>query len=579
MATIQEATAIAVDHYTAGRLVEAAEIGRRILAAAPGNAALAQLVGAASAALGDHARAGRAFRLAIVLDPTRALAWSNLANLDRSPKPPRRAAIIDPLLADAHANHAAALRGVGRSEAALAAARRALITDPAHRGGILNAATLLAATKRADTAVRWAERARRMIPGDMEAAATLAAALAGDDRLDEAAGAAEAALDRRPDFVAALEPLALIQAKRGDADASDRALERARAAGGTPSLDRTAAMAAMALARPRAAVAALDAALRDAPDDVGLNWNRAVALLQAGDWAEGWRAFEWRRRDDRAEPPWRDLGVPIWRGEPLEGRTILLHAEQGLGDALQCLRFVPLVASMGGRVVLEVQAPLRELAVRVAGADVVVARGAPLPPFALECPLMSLPGVLGATPDAIPGSVPFLSARDDLAAAWAERLADIAGKARLRVGLVWAGNPRFPDDRRRSPGLAALRSVLDAPGVHFLGLQKGEGRAALTDGPPLPANFTDLGPWITTMDDTAAIMAGLDLVISSCTAPAHLAGGLGRPLWLVLPYAPDWRWLLDRDDTPWYPTARLFRQPRPGDWGSVAERLRMALAH
>lgn len=337
-------------------------------------------------------------------------------------------------------------------------------------------------------------------------------------------------------------------------------------------------MAALALARPRAALAALDVALAAAPNEPGLHWNRAVALLQAGEWAEGWREFEWRRHDDRAEPPWRDLGAPTWRGEPLAGRTILLYAEQGLGDTLQCLRFAPSVAALGGRVILEVQFPLVDVARRTKGVAAVVARGDALPPFDLECPLMSLPGVLGATPDSIPGAVPYLIARDDLADTWSERLDGIAANARLRVGLVWAGNPRFADDRRRSPGLAALRSILDAPGVHFLGLQKGEGRAASADAPPPPANFTDLGPSIETMDDTAAIMTGLDLIISSCTAPAHLAGGLGRPLWLLLPHAPDWRWLLDRDDTPWYPSARLFRQTRPGDWRGVAERVRTALA-
>jgi len=210
----------------------------------------------------------------------------------------------------------------------------------------------------------------------------------------------------------------------------------------------------------------------------------------------------------------------------------------------------------------------------VAGAAQVIARGDPLPPFDLECPLMSLPRAFATVVDGVPADIPYLRPDPLRVARWRDRLGPHGA---LRVGLVWAGNPRFPGDVERSPKLAGLRGLLDVPGCRFYGLQMGPGRADLADA-VLPDSFTDLGPEIADFADTAAIMANLDIVVSSCTGPAHLAGALGVPLWLALPFSPDWRWLTGRDDSPWYPTARLFRQPAPGDWSSVAGRMAAELA-
>jgi len=259
-------------------------------------------------------------------------------------------------------------------------------------------------------------------------------------------------------------------------------------------------------------------------------------------------------------------------GEDIAGRTILLYAEQGLGDTLQFVRYAPQVAARGARVLLEVQPPLVSVLSGLQGVERVIARGEPLPDFDVECPLMSLPRAFGTTLGNVP-TAPYLRPDSQRAAHWRERL---RGGEGLKVGLVWAGNPRFPGDRLRSPRLEGLRAVLDVPGVRFFGLQKGPGREDL-ERVPVPDGFTDLGPEIDDFADTAAIMANLDLVISSCTGPAHLAGALGVPLWVVLPYSPDWRWLTAREDSPWYPTARLFRQSRVGDWADVAERAADAL--
>ena len=207
-------------------------------------------------------------------------------------------------------------------------------------------------------------------------------------------------------------------------------------------------------------------------------------------------------------------------------------------------------------------------------AETVIGCGEAVPPSDIECPLMSLPAVFATALDSIPAALPYLRADPVRSALWRDRLGT-GGEP--KVGVVWAGNPNFRHDRRRSPGLAALRSIFDLPGIRFFGLQMAEGRRDL-EKIAMPESFRDLGGDIVDFADTAAIMDNLDLVISSCTAPAHLAGALARPVWILLPHAPDWRWLLDRDDSPWYPTARLFRQPAPGDWRSVAERVAAAMA-
>lgn len=574
MASLDEALDLAFELYAAGRHAETAELCRRILAAVPGHPAAAQAAGAALAALGRRRESAAAFRLLLAQAPAAAAGWSNLANvaeLDDAATAHQRASICDPMLADAWANQAARLIALNRRDGAAAAARSGLQADPAHVAAMANLAD---AQTNGAARLRWAARAARLAPAMASARQGWAAALGASGRLAAAAGAAKVAAALDPALVLAWEALALTAIKLDDLPTSDAALARA-AALDPDGTAKTAVSVHLAAARPEQALACADSALRRAPTDEGLHWNRATALLQAGRWAEGWAAFERRRADDRAEPPWRNLGVPTWDGGRFPGRRLLLYAEQGLGDALQMLRFVPLAAALGGEVILEVQPPLVGLARRVVGPKTVVARGDAPPPFDLECPLMSLPGKFGATPERMPGEAACLRPDPARVARWRERL---ALTAKPKVGLVWAGNPRFPDDARRSPGLAALRPLLTAnPQVCFVILQMGEGRRDLARV-ALPADAIDLGAEIADLDDTLAIMTQLDLMISSCTLPAHVAAAAGTPLWLLLSFAPDWRWLLGREDTPWHPKARLFRQPRPGDWAEPAARMARELA-
>ncbi|MBJ7417375.1 MAG: hypothetical protein JHC88_18295 [Niveispirillum sp.] len=258
----------------------------------------------------------------------------------------------------------------------------------------------------------------------------------------------------------------------------------------------------------------------------------------------------------------------------MAGRTLLVHDEQGVGDALQFVRYVPVLHERGVNVVLECNSQLVRLLGGVPGLGPVIGRFQPLPPHDAHVSLLSLPHLLGARIDNVPAA-PYLAAESDLQAQWAEKLSRYSG---LKVGMVWAGNPEFKADRLRSPGLAAVRPLLDTTGVSFFGLQKGPGRKDLETAGPLPENFVDLGPEIGDFADTAAIMANLDLIITSCTGPAHLAGGLGRPTFTLLPFSPDWRWLATGEDTFWYPSMRLFRQEKRGEWAPVVRRAADALA-
>lgn len=299
------------------------------------------------------------------------------------------------------------------------------------------------------------------------------------------------------------------------------------------------------------------------PEDERARFFLSQVLLTGGHYREGWAMFEHRPR--------RSIPLTPWRGEALEGRTILIHGEQGFGDNIQFARFIPEVANRGGVVTLACKPGLEGLLRSVEGVDSMVGEGQGVD-ATIHCPMMSLPYLLGIELDDLPGRIPYLAPPQPLAAAWRRRLSGPG----LKIGLVWAGNPEFSHDHLRSPGLAPLMPLLTVPGVTVFGLQLGP-RAAETAMLPSAAPFVDLGPSLTSFEDTAAAMAALDLVICSCTAAANLAGAMGLPLWVLLAFAPDWRWLRDRDDSPWYPTARLFRQPAPGNWGAPVEAIRRAL--
>jgi Tfp pilus assembly protein PilF len=329
----------------------------------------------------------------------------------------------------------------------------------------------------------------------------------------------------------------------------------------------------MAQAQVREAAAEFEQAIAAEPKFAEAHWNLGLALLTLGDLPRGWREYEWRLQcQPFADDGLNLAGVAPWQGQPLAGKTLLVRREQGAGDTAQFLRFIPALRRQGARVLLHVRP---EMATLARSADPQVELVDPSATILADwyVNLLSLPHWLGVTLETLPGPIPYLCADADKAARWHERLRGYPGR---RIGLVWGGNPKHKNDRNRSCPLAVLKPLLDLPGISWFSLQKGEPARQLADIEP--GKIIDLGPEFQDFSDTAAALESLDLLITVDTSVAHVAGALGRPAWVMIPKAPDWRWLLDREDSPWYPSLRLFRQEGVSGWHGVRDRIAEALA-
>ena len=424
-----------------------------------------------------------------------------------------------------------ALRAGGDLAGAEAALRRAIALQPDHTAAFNNLGNLLRATSRPAEALEAYRRAVFLAPHDGQLRGNLGTALLDLHRPQEAAVWFAQAVAAAP------------------ADAQARVN-----LGG----------ALMLTADPAAALVHYRRARTLAPDLPDAELGEAIALLTLGDWRPGWDAYEARLLDPRFRSYATDVPGPRWHGsEPVQGRTLLLLSEQGFGDTLQACRYVPLLRARGARVVLQVQPPLLPLLHDLA-ADTLAVPGDKLPPFDAWCPLMSLPRAFATTPQTVPAA-PYLAASPQRLRIWRGRLGPRRG---LRVGLAWAGNPDHPLDALRSLPQAALAPLLDIPGIEAHALQP---EARPDDGRIRPH------PEIADFADAAALATLMDVVVTVDTATAHLAGALGRQVWILLAHAPDFRWMLDRTDTPWYPSARLFRQTRPRDWSGVIDAAARAL--
>ena len=426
-------------------------------------------------------------------------------------------------------------------------------------------------------------------------------------RRDDAILAYRAALARRPDLAVVHCNLGVILQEKGDLDGAIACYEAALAlAPAYPDALSNLGVACHDQGRLEEAIAHLEAALRLQPEhpfvlnNLGRAWqdlgqfdlalslfrraaarrpdyaearfNESLLLLMRGDYAAGWPGYEWRWRRVGMQRP--DFGLPLWDGSPLAGRTLLVYCEQGLGDSIQFLRFLPWIAAAGGQAVVLVPPELDGLFRDLAGMARVFTRISALPVCDVQAPLLSLPGLFGLSLANLPAApVPYLTVPPEPAAVWRQRLADRPGR---KIGLVWRGRPEHTNDRNRSLDPALLAPLLDLPGLTVVSLQKGA-RPGDQDVFARCPSFLDLAPELSDFTATAATIAALDLVISVDTSVIHLAGALGRPGWLLLPFIPDWRWLCDRTDSPWYPTLRLFRQPARNDWPSVVAAVVAAL--
>jgi tetratricopeptide (TPR) repeat protein len=328
------------------------------------------------------------------------------------------------------------------------------------------------------------------------------------------------------------------------------------------------------LGRHRDAIASFERAVALAPDNANAHFNLALALLLLGDFEAGWAEYEWRFRTEGLKASRSIYPQPHWDGvEPLAGKTIQVYTEQGLGDSIMFVRYAPMLAAQGATVIAGLLPQAKVLMTEMSGV-VPLAPGDPLPAFDIQAPLLSLPYLLKTRIDTIPADVPYIRPRADRVATWRDRLP--RGK-KLTAGVVWAGGKDFKGDHNRSIALQRFETLFDAAGIGFVSLQR-ELRAGDAARLRQWPDVVHVGEQLADFADTAAIISMLDLVISVDTSVAHLAGAMARPVWILLPMVPDFRWLLDRTDSPWYPTARLFRQSKLGDWDSVLANVKAALS-
>ena len=583
---------IGLRHHQSGRLAEAKASYSQALTLEPGHAEALHLLGLIAHQVGQNDVSVETIIKAIRRAPKVALYRCSLANalkalgrLDEASRAYAQAIQLEPDFAEAHYNLAIVLRAMGRIDDAIRACETAVVLKPelAEAHDILGA--MLLARGRRDEACAAFRRAIRAKPDAAEIHANLGIALQEAGRPDEALAAYDTAIRINPDYAEAHTNRGNVCKALGRLDDAASAHRMAiwikpDCAEARFNLGNT----LKALGRSDEAIDAYEEAIHVRPDFAEARFNHSMELLLAGDFDRGWAEYEWRLDEACQHLAPRTFSRPRWRGENLRGRRILLHAEQGLGDTIQFCRYASLVAARGGCVTLEVPKLLVGLLSGLAGVTQLIAAGSALPAFDVHCPLMSLPLVFGTRLATIPAPIPYLTAKPDRVVRWRNRLGP---STRLRVGLVWSGGLR-PDqpelrevNERRNIPLRML-GRLNHPGIDFVSLQKGE--PAESEGLALkdiiwPAgNFYNAAPQIGDFEDTAALIETLDLVISVDTSTAHLAAAMGKPVWLLNRFDSCWRWLEHRDDSPWYPTLRLFRQTAAGDWPGVMERVAGALA-
>jgi tetratricopeptide (TPR) repeat protein len=565
-----------------GKLASASESFERAISIIPHSPDAHNNLGIILAMQRQFREAADCFGRAIGLSPLFAEAHFNLGNAYRQQglhtdavTHIQRALELRPNYPEALNNLGLALLELGRLDEAINALQRAVQMCPNYG----NAHHNLALRDRGylDGAIGSYREALRLMPGRFETLLALGGALREAKQLHEAIAVLQEALRIQANSAEAHDAMGNVLAdldQNNGAEAEFRESIRLRPE--LPDAHNNCGNLLSRLGRHREALDAYEKAVRLRPDYAEAHSNRSFVRLLLGDFAGGWSDYEWRWKCKKtAKLPFSDL--PMWDGSNLQGGAILLQEEQGLGDTLQFIRYAPLVKTRGGTVILHCQVGLMPLLAACPGIDRLADRSAPPPPAHVRAPLMSLPGILQTDLESIPGGVPYLSAHPQLIESWRDAMGRIPG---YRVGIAWQGNPQHPGDRFRSIPLGRFAKLAEVEGISLISLQQGYGAEQIRQlEHPFPLTVLDSEAHSTAgiLMDTAAIMFNLDLVITVDTAIAHLAGALGLEAWVPLSTAPDWRWLLGRDDSPWYPTIRLFRQQQLGDWNAVFVRLVEAL--
>jgi tetratricopeptide (TPR) repeat protein len=564
-----------------GRIQEAVDSYGRAVALDAGYADALLNRGNCLFRLGDQIRAEEAYRRAISARPTYAAAHSNLGNLlremghlddalsfhlravelnqevasyhfnlanvlkdlnelDSALKSYDHALQIQPLYLAALENKGGVLMDLGHFEDALASYQQVIALQPTDSKGYSNRGGALVALRRFDEAIQCFERAIEIDPADSQAYMNGGIALIGAGRLDAAIDSLTRAVSINPRYAEAHSNLGLaLKAAKQFSEAVDQ----------------------------------FDRAIGIQPELAEAHWNKGLTKLLLGDLQSGWRSYEWRWKTKNYLRSARDFAQPLWLGQAsLAGKTILVHSEQGLGDTIQFCRYLPFLAAQGARVVFELPRGLLVLLQNLQGIDRLIVQGEPLPETDFHCPLLSLPLAFETTLATIPSARKYLEPDPSRLTMWSGRLGQ---KTRPRIGLVWSGNSRHSNNHNRSIPLTSVLCHLPKQ-LDYVSLQR-----ELTDADQrlldLHPEIRHFGSGLQDFADTAALCALVDLVISVDTSVAHLSGALGRPTWVLLPYLPDWRWLLDREDSPWYPSVKLYRQASAGDWGSTLLRVARVL--
>lgn len=514
--TIDETLRLALSHHNAGRLTDAERLYRQVLASHPSHSDALHLLG--------------------------VLAFQG-KQMDIARDLIERAITIFPAAANYHFNLGHVLLSTGRRHDAIASYRRAIALRPNYADAYNSLGVALADEGQWQAAIEAYRRALDSVPASADYLSNLSNALREDGQLEAALAAAHRACELQPGLAAGHNNLGAALLQQG---------------------------------RFEEAISSYRRAIELEPDYGTAHYNLATALLMVGRMEEGWRHAEWRWKAKDLNLVRPDFSQPCWDGSPLGGKRIFLHTEQGFGDVIQFVRYVPQVVALGGTVILGLRKELGRLMKCIPGVDAIVTDGDALPAFDVQCPMLTLPLAMKTTLATIPGPTSYLRADPEMIARWRQRIA-VPGDTRLKVGLVWAGRPDHKNDRNRSITLQMLAPLGEIAGVRFFSLQKGEAARQIQSAPP-GMNPVDLGGEMEDFADCAGVLENLDLLISVDTAAAHLAGALGKPVWTLLPFVPDWRWMLDRGDSPWYPTMRLFRQPAIGVWRQPIDRLARELA-
>jgi len=595
---------------TLGRYEEAIEEYHRALLLQPGLLDAHANLGVALARMGKFDAAVESLEAARQIDPKNLKILESLASaLSQAGQQEKAIEILQQALAlrsdfaPTHLTLGNALLKLNRADEAMAAYRAALALRPEYAEAQANLSGIICERGKLDEAIELARRSLANQPESPQAWYHLGRALHKQNRLDESAEALGRAVALRPRFAQALGELGAVLIKTGALAQAVEALRQSLEIEPAAEVNHSLGLALRAQGKFTEALAAykkveafgfrdarlfnniaeiehrlgqydeaieyFQKALEIQPDFPLARWNLSIVQLLTGDYREGWAGYELRWKANSIPLPQRYSERPVWDGSDPRGRKILVDCEQAFGDSLHFVRYIPLIAQRGGKPILAAPPELRRLFQTVPCLEQIICPPQELPAFDAQCPLLSLPHLFGTTLQNVPANVPYLFADPALEERWKKR---VPQDGRLKIGIVWAGSPGYKENVTRSPSLAAFGPLGAIPNTWFCSLQKGDAAREALD-PPEGLQITDWTAELQDFADTAALMANLDLIIGSDTAVIHLAGGMGKPAMVLLAYVPGWPWLLEREDSPWYPTMRLFRQPKFGDWKTPMERI------